>query len=188
MQTEPRIVYFDLETQKLAQDVGGWHNIHLMRVSVAVIFDSLEKRFLNFKEDEVDDLMAHLEKADLVVGFNVKRFDYTVLSAYTSKDFETLNTFDILEDVHQRLGFRLALDHLATETLNHGKSADGLQAVEWFKKGEMDKLIAYCRQDVATTRDLFLYGLNKGHLIYRTKKEDRRVRLLVDWKLEELLG
>jgi DEAD/DEAH box helicase domain-containing protein len=114
-QTEPRIIYFDLETQKTAKDVGGWHNIHLMRVSVAVIFDSLEKRFFSFTEDEVDDLLSHLEKANLIVGFNVRRFDYTVLSAYTGKDFKELNTFDILEDIYQRLGFRLALDHLAQE-------------------------------------------------------------------------
>jgi DEAD/DEAH box helicase domain-containing protein len=183
----PRIVYFDLETQKLAQDVGGWGNTHLMRVSVAVIYDSLEKRFLAFTEDEIDSLLAHLEKADLVVGFNVKRFDYTVLGAYTSEDLGELNTFDILEDIHQRLGFRLGLDHLAVETLKKGKSADGFQAVEWFNRGEMEKLTDYCRQDVAVTRDLFQYGLDKGYLIYRSKKEDQRVRLRVDWDLDALL-
>ena len=186
-QTEARIIYFDLETQKTAKDVGGWHNIHLMRVSVAVIFDSLEKRFFSFTEDGVDDLLAHLEKANLVVGFNVRRFDYTVLSAYTGKDFEELNTFDILEDIYQRLGFRLALDHLAQETLNEAKTADGLQAVEWFRQGEMDKLIDYCQHDVAITRDLFQYGLNHGQLVYRTKQDDRRLRLLVDWNLDALL-
>jgi DEAD/DEAH box helicase domain-containing protein len=188
LQNEPRIVYFDLETQKTAKDVGGWHNTHLMRVSVAVIFDSIEKRFISFTEDEIDDLLAHLEKANLVVGFNIKRFDYAVLSAYTRKNFKELNTFDILEDIYQRLGFRLALDHLAQETLNQAKTADGLQAVEWFKHGEMEKLTAYCQQDVAITRDLFQHALDKGQLIYRTKSDDKRLRLLVDWNLEKLIG
>ena len=145
-------------------------------------------RFLSFGEDDIDDLLSHLEKADLVVGFNVKKFDYSVLSAYTNKDLKNLTTFDILEDVHRRLGFRLGLGHLATETLNQGKSADGLQALEWFKQGEMEKLTDYCRQDVAVTRDLFLYGLDNGHLIYRTKKDDTRVRLRVDWNLDKLIG
>jgi DEAD/DEAH box helicase domain-containing protein len=184
----PRIICFDLETQKLAQDVGGWKNIHLMGVSVAVIYDGLENDFFSFTEDQIEDLLSHLEKADLVVGFNIKRFDYEVLRAYTSKDLGKLPTFDILEDVHQRLGFRLGLDHLARETLNQGKSADGIQAVEWFRAGEMEKLTDYCRQDVATTRDLFQYGLTNGHLIYRTKKDESRVRLLVDWKLEDMIG
>ena len=101
-----------------------------MCVSVAVIYDSLEDRFLSFTEDEIDDLLAHLEKADLVVGFNIKSFDYGVLKAYTNKNLLDLTTFDILEDVYQRLGFRLGLDHLATETLEHGKTADGLQALD----------------------------------------------------------
>lgn len=185
--SEPRVIYFDLETQKLAQDVGGWQNTHLMMVSVAVVYDSLEKKFFTFTEDAVDNLIARLEMADLVVGFNVKRFDYKVLSAYATKDLRKLPTFDILEDIYRRLGFRLGLDHLAKETINQGKSADGLQAVEWFRQGEIEKLTAYCKQDVAATRDLFLYGLNNGHLIYKTKKDDRRVRLPVDWNLDDLM-
>ncbi len=186
-QDEPRIIYLDLETQKLAEEVGGWHNTHLMRVSVAVIYDSLEKRFLNFTEDRMDDLVDHLKKADLIVGFNIRRFDYSVLSAYTGIDLSELPTFDILEDIYNRLGFRLGLDHLAKETIDQAKSADGIQAVEWFRQGEMEKLTDYCRQDVVATRDLFIYGLEKGSLIYRTKKDNKRVRLLVDWKLDNML-
>ena len=32
------IVYFDLETQRTANDVGGWGNKHMMGISIAVIF------------------------------------------------------------------------------------------------------------------------------------------------------
>jgi len=183
----PRVLVFDLETQNLAQDVGGWRNTHLMRVSVAVVYDSLEDRFFIYEENAVDELLEHLEKADLIVGFNVKRFDYRVLSAYTGLDFDSLPTFDILDDIFNRLGFRLSLDHLAKETLNMGKSADGLKAVEWFRDGEMEKLTGYCKQDVVVTRDLFEYGVKNGYLVYREKKSGRRLRLLVDWTLEELI-
>ena len=183
----PRVLYFDLETQKSASDVGGWNNTHLMRVSVAVVYDSLEKQFFSYTEDHVEELLDHLERADLIVGFNIKRFDYSVLGAYTGKDLKALSTFDILEDLYQRLGFRLGLDHLAAETLNQKKSGDGLQALEWFKKGEMQKLTDYCRHDVEITRGLFEYGLKNGHLIYRSKPTDERVRLRVDWNLEKLL-
>jgi len=184
---KPRLVYFDLETQRLAQDVGGWKNIHLMGLSVAVIYDSLEGKYFHFTEDDVDGLVSHLKKSDLVVGFNVKRFDYTVLNAYTTEDLSELPTFDILEDIHKRLGFRLGLDHLAQATLSQAKLADGIQAVEWFRQGEMKKLIEYCQQDVTATRDLFLFGLENQHLIYRTKKDNRRVRLPVDWNLKDMI-
>jgi len=186
-QKEPRLIYLDVETQKTAQDVGGWQNSHLMRISVVVLFDSTKKRFLAFDEDKIDALFDHLEKADLIIGFNIKRFDYSVLSAYTDKDLEDLNTFDILEYIYKRLGFRLSLDHLAQETLNRGKIADGLQAIEWFRRGEIEKLTEYCQEDVAITRDLFQYGIKNRHLIYREKRANRRLKLPVDWKLDELI-
>jgi DEAD/DEAH box helicase domain-containing protein len=183
----PGIIFFDLETQKAADEVGGWKNSHLMQVSVGVVFDSREERFFVYDEDQVDDLLKRLADAELVVGFNVKRFDYRVLSAYTDRPLKDLRTFDILEDIHHRLGFRLSLDHLARETLNHQKTAHGLQAVEWFRRGEMEKLTDYCRNDVAITKGLFYYGLEKNHLIYRKKRENRRVRLLLDWALEKMM-
>ncbi len=182
-----RILYFDLETQKSATEVGGWQNIHLMMVSVAVVFDSLEDRFYIFVEDEIDRLFEHFARADLVIGFNLKRFDYTVLQPYTSKDLHEIPTFDILENIYNRLGYRLSLDHLVKETLNKGKSADGLQALEWFKTGEIEKLTEYCKQDVLLTRDLFIHGLDKGYLVYMNKKENERVRLLVDWDLDKII-
>jgi DEAD/DEAH box helicase domain-containing protein len=185
--SEPRIVYLDVETQKLAQEVGGWQNTHLMRISVAILYDDVEKDFKVFMEDEMDALFEHLEKAALIVGFNIMGFDYKVLGAYTNKVLFKLPTFDMLADVHKKLGFRLSLDHLAQETLNTKKTADGLQAVAWFRKGEMEKIIEYCKHDVAVTRDLFQFGLENGHLIYRKKNVDRRLRLPVDWNLNDLI-
>jgi len=96
-------------------------------------------------------------------------------------------TFDILEDIHNRLGYRLSLDHLAQETLHKGKSANGLKALEWFKAGEMEKLTHYCKDDVALTRDLFLHGLENGHLVYRNKNQNERLRLLVEWDINTII-
>ena len=187
VQEGPRVVYLDIETKKSAEEVGGWQNTHLMGVSVAVIFDSLEDRFITFFEENIEGLFTHLGKADLVVGFNIKQFDYKVLGAYTSTDLGNLPTFDILEDIYHRLGFRLGLDHLASETLKQGKTADGLQALEWFKQGEIDKVVEYCSQDVAITRDLFQFGLQNGHLIYKGKRTNCKMRLRVDWRLDKLI-
>ncbi|MBW1857448.1 MAG: DEAD/DEAH box helicase, partial [Deltaproteobacteria bacterium] len=53
MINKKRICYFDLETQKSAEDVGGWQNAHLMMISVAVVFDSLDERFYTFTEDQI---------------------------------------------------------------------------------------------------------------------------------------
>jgi len=71
-----------------------------------------------FTEDQIDALIAKLFTSDLVVGFNCKRFDYAVLSPYTSHNVHIMpNILNILEDIHNRLGYRLSLDHLAQEPL-----------------------------------------------------------------------
>jgi DEAD/DEAH box helicase domain-containing protein len=160
---------FDVETKHSAADVGGWHRAELMGVSVAVLYDSKTDDYFTFYEDEINKLINHLQQVQLVVGFNNKRFDYRVLSAYTRFDLHDLPTLDILEEVTHRLGYRLSLDRLAEHTLGVTKTADGLQALKWYKEGRMDDIAQYCKKDVEITRDLFLFGLKKGYLIFQNK-------------------
>jgi DEAD/DEAH box helicase domain-containing protein len=171
---------FDLETQRSAQEVGGWHRADLMRVSCGVLYDSKEDRFFEYPEQKVGRLIEHLEQLDLVVGFNVKRFDYRVLSGYTDIDFKAFHTLDLLEDIHRQLGFRLSLDHLARATLGIQKSADGLQALKWWKEGKLRKIIDYCRKDVVITRDIYLFGQKNGYLLFNNKS-GATVRVPVVW-------
>jgi DEAD/DEAH box helicase domain-containing protein len=182
-----RILFLDLETQRSAEEVGGWQNKHLMRLAVGVIYDSKEDSFDIFKEDRVHDLIAKLKTADLVVGFNIADFDYHVLKGYSPFRFSELKTFDILQEISRQLGYRLSLNHLAHKTLKMEKSADGLQSLQWFKEGKIEEVIAYCQKDVEITRDLFLFGLANGHLLFETKS-GRLVRLPVDWNLLKILS
>ena len=127
-----------------------------------------------FGERQVPELIARLEAADLVVGFNVRRFDYRVLSGYTGVDYlRKLPTLDLLDDVRQSLGFRLALNHLALETLGREKTADGLQSLEWVRQGRLDLVEAYCFKDVEILRDLYLFGRRMGYILYRDKQDHR---------------
>jgi DEAD/DEAH box helicase domain-containing protein len=132
---------FDLETQYSAAEVGGWHRADQMGISCAVLYDSREKLYLTFREDKVDKFLDQLRQFELVVGFNVKRFDYHVLGGYTNFNFNTINTLDILEDVYSYLGFRISLAHFAEITLNAKKTADGLQALQWWKEGRIAEII-----------------------------------------------
>jgi len=183
---ERSVAFLDTETQRLAEEVGGWGNIHLMRLAVAVVYDQRNDRFSVYAEEQAGELVKDLQGFDLIVGFNIKGFDYRVLGAYTPFDFRTLPTFDILEDIHRRLGFRLSLGHLAENTLGRRKSADGIQAVRWFREGNLAAVTDYCKDDVAATRELFEFGRQKGHLIYMNR-EGRAVRLPVRWDLDEVV-
>lgn len=153
----------DIETQKIAQDVGGWQNIDKLGVSVACAYDSKSGQFLSFKEDQLPELHK-LCKERLIVGYNIIGFDLKVLTAY-GFDSRKFDVFDIMLDVENNSGRRFVkLDSIAKATLGHAKIADGLQAVEWYKKGEIDKIIEYCQKDVEITRDVFIYGMKNGQI------------------------
>lgn len=175
-----RFGVFDVETQRSAQEVGGWHRANLMRISVAVLYENAANRFTTFTEDTIEELIERLFALDLVIGFNSKRFDYKVLSAYTRRSFHTLPSLDILEVITTQLGYRLSLDRLAEKTLKVKKQGDGLLALQWFKEGRWQELAEYCRVDVEITRDLFLYGLKHRHLLFQNKA-GQEVRLPVDF-------
>jgi DEAD/DEAH box helicase domain-containing protein len=180
-----QVAWLDLETQFSAEEVGGWSKCRLMKVSVLVLDKSREALSEVFLESDLDRLFQQLQAADLVVGFNIKRFDYQVLQPYTSLDLQSLPTLDILEEVHRILGFRLSLGHLAEKTLGVGKTGDGLQALKLYQEGRMSELISYCRHDVQITRQLFEFGVNQGHLIYQ-HRQGALVRVPVDWSQGKL--
>jgi len=103
-----------------------------------------------------------------------------ILQAY-GLTLEKLDVFDIMYDVQTltRQKF-LKLETLAQGTLNVGKSADGLMAVEWWKKGEIDKIIQYCKQDVQVTKDIFEYGRKNGQVKLR-RADGNDVPVRVNW-------
>ncbi|MCZ6779946.1 MAG: DEAD/DEAH box helicase [Acidobacteria bacterium] len=178
---EGKILIFDLETQKSADEVGGWSHIDKMGLGLAVTFDLHREKFLVFFEQNVEKLLIELLSADLVVGFNVKRFDYTVLRPYTDVDLaKRLSTLDMLEHIKEKLGFRLKLNSLAAATLNETKTADGLQSLKWWKEGRYDLIEMYCKKDVEVTSRLYRFGRKNGYLLYHDL-EQRKVRLPVEF-------
>ena len=179
-QTDLRYGVLDVETRRSADEVGGWHKACDMGVSIAVLYDSADDSYHAYEQDQLPTLFAQLKELDLVIGFNIRRFDLSVLQPFADYDLRTLPLLDILEKVHARLGFRLSLDHLASETLNVPKSANGLQALQWWKEGKLDEITHYCTQDVRITRDLYLHGRDNGFLLYKARKTNL-VRIPVDW-------
>ena len=170
------------------EEVAAMRNAEASKVAEAlgVVYDSQSGNFETYREADVEGLLAHLDQADLVIGFNVLRFDYRVLRGYTDRDLAALPTFDLLDAIHARLGFRVALGHLGEETLGRGKSGDGLQSLRWWKEGRVAEIESYCRDDVALLRDLFDHVLASGHLMFRTRGGER-VRLPLAISLEELV-
>ena len=176
------IVYFDLETQRTANDVGGWDLKHKMGMSLGVTYSSLDDRYEIFGESQADALVKRLQRADLVVGFNHVWFDYDVLMAYTILDLrEALVSFDILLDLERRLGHKVKLEHVAQPTLGVGKTADGLDAIKWWREGKMLEIAKYCCFDVKVTKLVHEYGISHGEVFFNDRS-GRKQSVAVDWK------
>lgn len=178
------IVYFDLETQRTANDVGGWDKKSAMGMSVGVTFSTSTGEYKIYDEKHVDDLVDQLLKADLVIGFNTVNFDYAVLMGYTILDLQhQLRSLDLMVDVEQAIGHRLKLESLAQATLGVGKTGDGLDAVKWWREGRILEIAEYCCYDVKVTRMLHEYGAKHGQ-VYYDDRTGRRQTVKVDWSLD----
>jgi len=177
------IVYFDLETQKSAEEVGGWGKIRDMKMSLGVTYSTARGGYRVYGEPEVNELLRELQRADLVVGFNHLRFDFEVLHGYTVMDLTQLPSLDMLIELKEKLGHRLGLDAIAEATFGLGKTSEGLQALEWFKQGKMLEIAEYCCFDVKLTKLVHEFGVQHKQLFYKNRF-GAVLSVGVDWKAQ----
>ena len=149
-------------------------------MSAAVTYSTAASSYHRYTESRVKALLEELRSAELVVGFNVLEFDYEVLRGYVDAPFERLPTLDMMDHLARRLGFRVSLDSLATATLRASKSADGLQAIRWYRQGLIDKVLTYCEKDVEITKNLHEYG-KQFKVVYYWDKQYQRQMVPVSW-------
>jgi DEAD/DEAH box helicase domain-containing protein len=176
------LVYFDLETQRSANEVGGWHNKREMKMSLGVTYSTARGGYRIYPEEDVEDMIKELRTCDCVIGFNVINFDYEVLEGYTLFDFSQVPTLDLILQVEKGAGKRIGLDALAVETLGVGKTAHGMEALKWWKEGKLYEIAEYCCYDVKATKCLHEYGAQHGQIFYQNTATYRREALPVQWK------
>jgi DEAD/DEAH box helicase domain-containing protein len=165
-------IILDVETKKTFSEVGGYFPD---RLEVSFVGVNIRQRFGEpgemkaFFEDDLPELFPLLEKADVLVGYNIDGFDLPTLSPYYTGEIEAFPTLDIMDRIKDSFGHRIKLDSVAKETLGKGKIGDGLDAIKYYKNNQLDKLKKYCLQDVKVTRDIYDYGLKTGKVKFRNK-------------------
>jgi DEAD/DEAH box helicase domain-containing protein len=174
-------IYFDLETQRSAGDVGGWDRKDRMGMSVGVTYSTATGCYEIFRECEVESLIAAMSRADLVIGFNHVDFDYKVLQGYSMWEIaEQMRSFDLLHDLEKKLGHRIKLDDIAVASLGTGKTADGLDAIRWWREGKIRQIAEYCCFDVKVTRLVHEFGVQHGYVRY-LDRFGREATVEVQW-------
>lgn len=170
----------DIESRYSAEEVGGWQFAEKMEISIAVAYDSTTDTFTSYTQETIFPLFQRLKKADLIIGFNHTTFDYAVLQPFAPYNLQNLPSLDLLKEIKKSLSHRISLDNLAQATLNIKKTANGLQALQWWKEGNLENIIEYCKNDVSITNKLFLFGHSNQYVQF-INNDNQCIRIPVDW-------
>ena len=169
----------DIETKNTFADVGGQANIEALETSFVGVYSYKDDKYYSFFEDNFAELGRLLQKAGLIIGFSINRFDIPVMRKYFDPEspfycgvnfnIHALERYDILEEIEETQGFRVSLDLLAKTNLNTGKTSHGLEAIKFYKENRLKELEDYCLNDVKITKDLYDLIKKQGHLLLPQK-------------------
>ncbi len=173
---------FDIETKNSFQDVGGKQNMHLLGVSVVGVYSYADDTLRCYEEKDFPLLEEAFRNATRIIGFNSKHFDVPVLQPHIRVPLLALAHLDLMEDVENYLGFRVSLNNLAKMNLGAQKSGHGMDAIAWWRTGNMEMLVKYCLDDVRITRDLYEFGKKNNHVLAETRT-DPKVSIPVKWHM-----
>lgn len=172
---------FDIETKNTFDDVGGQHNITKLEASVVGVYSYAEDKYLIFDENEFEALGELFKKAHLIIGFYSKKFDVPVMEKYFNFNLSAIPHFDILEEIEKNLGRRIGLGVLAEANVGMGKTGHGLEAIDLYRNGEMQKLKDYCLQDVRITKEIYELIKNQGYLWIPDRFSSKMTKLVIPY-------
>ncbi len=174
----------DLETQKTFDEVGR-QNLHKLKVSVVGVYDYLTDEYKCYLESEISLFEERLRTAELLIGFNIRKFDLPVLAPYLFLSIETLPVLDLMEEIEKVRGHRVSLHSVAQATLGVTKSGEGWNAVNLYDQGRMDELKKYCLNDVKLTKDIYDYGCRENRVYFISNRDWKKYEIPIAWNSSE---
>ena len=175
------IVVLDLETQKSFKEVGK-ANLEKLKISVAGLYDYQTGQFVAYEEKDIMQVEKRLQEVDLLIGFNIRRFDLPVLAPYLFRSVENLPVLDLLDTIEKFRGHRASLESIAAPTLKQHKSGSGADALELFKENRMEELKRYCLEDVRLTKEIYEYGCRERKVFFTSTWDYKTYEIPVGWK------
>lgn len=165
-----RAITWDVEIAESPNDEnGGWASARTGRlgISCVALYDTASSRFYIYDAKTIDNCVAHLKEADVLVGFNNIEFDTPCLEGFAKCSLE-VPQYDILLEIREvvgkfKKGYRLG--QVAQRTLGLDKLDTGDHAPILYQQKRFAELHTYCMHDVALTRDLCNYIDQHGHII-----------------------
>ncbi len=160
-----RKIVFDIETKNSFQEAGS-SDPAALDISLVGVYDYETGEYTSYLQEELPKLWPILEKADMLIGFNSDHFDIPLLNKYYSGDLTKIKSLDLLKEIRASIGRRIGMGHVAQATLGKAKGGHGLEAITWWKNGEIEKIRKYCLEDVKITKELYEYARKHNMLKY----------------------
>jgi hypothetical protein len=179
-----RKIVFDIETRNVFADVGK-NDPSLLDIALVAIHDSETNQYSTYLEEELNQLWPILERTDILIGFNSDHFDIPLLNKYYPGDLTKIKSLDILKEIRETYGRRMRLDQIAEGTLGKNKSGHGLDAIQWWKRGDIEKIRNYCIDDVKITKEIYEFAIQNNKLIFKEGGQNNEIKLDTS-KWEEL--
>jgi len=166
-----RKIVFDIESKNFS------HSIEDIELSLVAIYDSETNQYFSYLENELNKLWPILERADVLIGFNSETFDIPVLNRYYPGNLSQIKSLDILKEIKVQYGRKMKLDQIAEGTLGKNKTGWGIEAVKWWRSGEIEKIREYCIEDVKITKEIYDYAMANSKLIFKEGKDLKEIKL-----------
>jgi DEAD/DEAH box helicase domain-containing protein len=177
-----RKIVFDIETRNIFQDVESSDPAKL-DISIVGIYDSETDSYATYLAEELSALWPILERADILIGFYSEHFDLPLLNKYYPGDLSKIRHLDLLKEIRKQYGRGMKLDQLAEGTLGKKKSGHGLEAIKWWRQGEIQKIRDYCTDDVRITKELYDHALAHKKLVFKEGPQMKEIPLDVsEWE------
>ncbi len=181
-------IVFDLETKNTFEEAGS-PDPTALDISMVGIYDFSNDKYESFEEHELIKMWPFFEKADVIIGYNSDHFDIPILNKYYPGDLTKIKSLDLMAEIKKSLGRRIGLGSIAETTLGYGKSGHGLDAIYWWKTGEIEKIRKYCLDDVKVTKELYEYILKNKSIKYRDGLDVKEISINISsWDLPQDTG
>ncbi len=154
------------------------------RVMVLCAYLVEKNMYVVYRENNLYEFAKLNSEGNKFIGFNILDFDYKMLKQYFDVSGFVAKSLDILKVVKKEAGRGYSLDKLALATLGLRKNGDGFQAINWFKKGDLKKVINYCKNDVYLTYKLYEFGKNNSFLYIPSKDRyngKEKIEIKINW-------
>ena len=189
--SRPDTIVLDLEIANEISHVITWDRTDLMKIACVVVYHYNHNMFEIFSEHDIDRLRSLIITSDLIVGYNIIKFDLPIIFGERSgRSYSDIHVFDILASICKNLGLDprefsnahkgWSLNAVAKATLGMQKSGQGAIAPVLWKQGRYIEVINYCMHDVMLTRNLYDHIKQEGWAASAT------TRTSVRWDMETI--